>query len=112
MAYVGTRADRAEAGAEVALRTARGSAGAGGGVGRELRDGERRRARARRHRRPAWRSGAPASEEERARRRGGGGRGATGVGAVPEARRGGAAEVEWQPAAAAAAKSIWAEARI
>ena len=77
-AYVGARADRAEAGAEVALRTARGSAGAGGGGGREPRGGERRRARVRRCQRPAWRSGAPASEEERAQRHGGEGRGATG----------------------------------
>ena len=35
-----------------------------------------------------------------------------GVGAETEARRGGGAEAEWRPAAAAAAKSIWAEARI
>jgi len=32
--------------------------------------------------------------------------------AETEARRGGGAEAEWRPAAAAAAKSIWAEARI
>ena len=42
-AYVGVRADRAEAGAEVALRMARGSAGAGGGGGREPRGGVRTR---------------------------------------------------------------------
>ena len=35
-----------------------------------------------------------------------------GVSAETEARRGGGAEAEWRPAAAAAAKSIWAEARI
>ena len=90
-AYVGARADRVEAGAEVALRTARSSAGAGGGGGREPRGGEGWRARARRRRRPAWRSGCPlprrsgpgiAVEEVEARR---------GVGAEMEARRGGGA---------------------
>ena len=35
-----------------------------------------------------------------------------GLGAETEARRGGGAEAEWRPAAAAVAKSIWAEARI
>ena len=35
-----------------------------------------------------------------------------GVGAETEARLGGGAEAEWRPAAAAAAKSIWAEARV
>jgi len=35
-----------------------------------------------------------------------------GVGVETEARRSGRAEAEWRPTAVAAAKSIWAEARI
>ena len=52
---------------------------------------------------PRRRGPGVAVEEAEARR---------GVGAETEARRGGGAEAEWRPAAAAAAKSIWAEARI
>ncbi|KAG2583657.1 hypothetical protein PVAP13_6KG198306 [Panicum virgatum] len=52
---------------------------------------------------PRRRGPGVAVEEAEARR---------GVGAETEAWRGGGAEAEWRPAAAAAAKSIWAEARV
>ena len=55
--------------------------------------------------RPLWRRRGPgiAEAETEARR---------GVGAETEARCGSGAEAEWRPAAALAAKSIWAEARV
>ena len=94
-------------GAEVALRTARGSEGAGsrvaanGGVRARGGAGGRRGDRGRPL--PRRRGPGVAVEEAEARR---------GVGAETEARRGGGVEAEWRPVAAAAAKSIWAEARI
>ena len=52
---------------------------------------------------PKRRGPGVAVEEAEARR---------GIGAETEARRGSGTEAEWRPAAAAAAKSIWAEARV
>ena len=90
-------ADRAADGTE----DRRSRAAANGGVRARVGAGGRRGDRGRPF--PRRRGPDIAVEEAEAR---------WGVGSETEARRGGGAEAEWRPAAAAAAKSIWAEARI
>ena len=93
----------------MALWTARGSAGAGGGGGRDPHGGVLARGGANGRRGDRWRPlprrkgpGIAVEKAEALR----------GVGAETEAQRSGGAEAEWRPAAAAAVKSIWAEARV